>query len=155
LNQVNTVMQKPIVQWVLNNRFVKFGSVGLSGTVVNLFVLFVGQEYLFKSVESDDFRLTVSLALAIFCATINNFIWNRIWTWSDRKDDIDRHFFVQLGQYFIACWVAIALQFVITTAMAGYVHYMTASLVAIVLSSVVNFFLNDAWTFKIGAGAER
>ena len=150
MNQVNTVIQKPLVQWLLNNRFMKFGSVGLSGTVVNLLVLFIGQEYLFKSVQSDDFRLTVSLALAIFCATINNFIWNRIWTWSDRKEAIDRHFFVQLGQYFVACWAAIALQFVMTTAMAGYVHYMTANLVAIVLSSIVNFFLNDAWTFKIG-----
>ncbi len=150
LNEVYAVVQKPWIQWLLNNRYVRFGTVGLSGTVVNLAVLFVGQEYLFKGIQSEDFRLTISLVLAIFCATVNNFIWNRIWTWSDRKEAIDRHFFVQLGQYFIACWVAIALQFVMTTAMADYVHYIFANLIAIAISSVINFFLNDAWTFKIG-----
>ena len=147
---VDSLLQKPWMRRLVSNRFIKFGSVGLSGTVVNLVVLYLGQEYIFSSIASTDGRLNLSLALAIFCATVNNFAWNRLWTWADRKSEIDKHFALQLGQYFVACWVAIALQFVFTKVLAVYIYYLAANIAAIVLSSIVNFFVNDAWTFKIG-----
>ena len=65
-------------------RYIKFGIVGASGTVVNLVVLYLGHEYLFNHIEADYKRPYLSLALAIFLATINNFTWNRLWTWRDR-----------------------------------------------------------------------
>lgn len=146
---IQRLIQYPLVQWLLNQRFVKFGSVGFSGTFVNLGVLYLGQEFLFQAIESSHTRLNASLALAIFCATVSNFSLNRIWTWADRKDEIAKHYFLQLGQYFIACWAAIALQFVLTKVIAGYVHYLLANAIAIVISSVVNFLVNDAWTFGV------
>lgn len=147
---IELLLQKAWVQRLVNNRFVKFGSVGLSGTVVNLIVLYLGQEYIFRGMASADWRLNLSLACAIVCATINNFAWNRLWTWTDRKAEIDKHFVLQLGQYFVACWVAIALQFAITKILAVYIYYLAANVAAIVLSSIVNFFVNDAWTFRMG-----
>lgn len=149
---IELLLQKSWVQRLVNNRFIKFGSVGLSGTVVNLIVLYLGQEYIFRGIPSAGWRLNVSLACAIVCATINNFAWNRLWTWADRKAEIDKHFALQLGQYFIACWVAIALQFIITKILAVYVYYLAANVTAIVLSSIINFFVNDAWTFSMSRG---
>lgn len=140
-------MTHSLIHRLLQNRFVKFGMVGFSGTFVNLGVLYAAQETLFKTVESLDTRLSLSLALAIFCATVSNFSLNRIWTWADRKDEIARHYFFQLGQYFVACWLAIAIQFILTKLLVFYLYYLAANVIAIVMSSVVNFLVNDAWTF--------
>lgn len=143
----NALLRMPLIGWVLQHRFIKFGSVGFSGTLVNLGMLYVGQEYLFAGIEAEGTRLDLSLALAIFCATINNFTWNRIWTWADRKEDIKKHFLVQLGQYFVACWLAIVFQFFFTKILAAYMYYMVANLTSIVLASVINYLMNDFWTF--------
>ncbi|MCI0654666.1 MAG: GtrA family protein [Methylococcaceae bacterium] len=138
-----------MIRWLLKNRFVKFGSVGFTGTFVNLGVLYLGQETIFLGIDSPDSRLSLSLALAIVCATASNFSLNRIWTWADRRERIARHYFLQLGQYFVACWLAIAIQFILTKGLALYIHYLAANVIAIVVSSVVNFLVNDAWTFGV------
>lgn len=150
---LHNLFELPFIRWLLNNRFVKFGSVGFSGTLVNIGILYLGQEYLFQAVESVDTRLSVSLVLAIFCATVSNFSLNRLWTWADRKDEIGKNYFFQLGQYFIACWIAIAIQFVLTKVLANYLYYLAANVIAIVVSSVVNFLVNDAWTFRVKRGS--
>jgi putative flippase GtrA len=139
----------PAIGWVLRHRFLKFGTVGASGTVVNLGVLYLAQEFLFAAVRPGDTRLNLSLALAIFFATVNNFAWNRKWTWADRKDRNRRKPLpLQFGQYALACWFAIVLQVVFTKIFAGTgLHYLVANLAAIVLASVFNFALNDLWAF--------
>ena len=70
--------------WMERYRYIKFGLVGASGTVVNLVVLHIGHEYLFAAIEAAYKKPYLSLALAIAVATVNNFTWNRLWTWSDR-----------------------------------------------------------------------
>ena len=137
------------VQWLLRHRFLKFGTVGASGTFVNLGVLYLAQEYLFSLIEPESMRLNMSLVVAIFFATVNNFLWNRAWTWRDRKH-LHRHRsrLAQFGQYAMACWVGIALQIIFTKLLVIYFHYLIANAVAIVLSSVFNFVVNDLWTFR-------
>ncbi len=139
----------PVVGALLRHRFLKFGTVGASGTVVNLGVLYLAQEFLFAAVRPEDARLNLSLALAISCATVNNFAWNRKWTWADRKDrNRYKSLPLQFGQYALACWFAIALQVAFTKIFAGIgLHYLVANLAAIVLASVFNFALNDLWAF--------
>jgi dolichol-phosphate mannosyltransferase len=139
----------PLIGTVLRHRFTKFGSVGFSGTLVNLSVLYVGQEYLFAAVADPGTRLNLSLPLAMFLATLNNFTWNRAWTWRDRKKRLAKPIPVQLMQYFMASWLAITLQFVITKGLAGHFHYLLANGTAIVSAGLVNFLLNDAWTFGL------
>lgn len=138
----------PVLGSILQHRFFKFGLVGLSGTIVNLVVLYVSQELLFADVTPEDRRLSYALAFAIFVATINNFFWNRVWTWKDRKGKISHGVLVQLVQYFLASWLSIALQFVATMVAAPFMHYMLANVIAIILAAVVTFVLNDIWTFR-------
>ena len=137
----------PLVGWVLRHRFPRFAVVGASGTVVNLVVLYLGQEVLFRAIETEGTRLNFSLSLAVFVATINNFTWNRLWTWHDRREHIRTPVVLQFAQYGIACWLGILLQFVITKLLVGHVHYLVANVVAIVIASVANFVVNDNWTF--------
>jgi putative flippase GtrA len=145
---LKSIIGHPYSMWLLNHRFVKFGSVGFTGTLVNLGVLFVGQEFIFRSVVSADTRLNLSLGLAIFSATLSNFTLNRIWTWADRKEEIEKQCLLQLGQYFLACWLAIAIQFFLTKTFVHLMHYLAANAFAILVSSGVNFLVNDAWTFR-------
>ena len=60
-------------RWLQKFRYIKFGIVGASGTVVNIAVLYLAKTYLFHDVEPEKLRLGISLALAIFIATLSNF----------------------------------------------------------------------------------
>ncbi|WP_114968929.1 GtrA family protein [Rhodoferax ferrireducens] len=150
------------VEWVKSFRYIKFGLVGASGTVVNMAVLFLAQEYLFAAIAAPRNRLYASLALAIAVATLNNFTWNRLWTWADRLRAAALHaarpgqapqtgvsvFFGQLGRYAVASWLGIALQYGLTLWLAHSLHYMLANVIAILMASVSNFLANDRWTFR-------
>jgi dolichol-phosphate mannosyltransferase len=144
---MNRLFEVPFIGAILHHRFTKFGVVGFSGTIVNLVVLYLCQEFILRSIHPEETRLSLSLAAAIFLATINNFLWNRRWTWRDRKGKTKYGFVVQMGQYFLASWLSIVLQFILTKIAAHFVHYMVANVMAIVIAAVVTYLLNDVWTF--------
>lgn len=144
---IKTLQELPLIGALFRPRFIKFGIVGASGVVVNLTVLYVGQEYLFTEVAQQTLRLNLSLALAIFIATISNFFWNRRWTWHDRKEHRTVPVVVQFGQYALACWVGIVVQIGLTNLFALFLYYMLANLIAVVIASLFNFVANDFWTF--------
>lgn len=145
------------IDWLHGFRYVRFGLVGASGTVVNLAVLFTAHEYLFSAIEPPGSKPYVSLALAIAVATVNNFTWNRLWTWSDRLHATSaqhaagvslRRLLAQVGQYAAASWLGIALQYALTLWLSHFMHYLLANVIAIVIASVSNFLANDRWTFR-------
>lgn len=149
-----------LIEWLKGFRYIKFGLVGASGTVVNMVVLYLGQEFLFLGIESPRSRLYASLALAIAVATINNFTWNRLWTWADRirafaathaqaggtSSPLQR-LLAQFGQYTLASLLGIALQYGLTLWLSQALHYLLANVIAIVVASVSNFLVNDRLTF--------
>jgi len=136
-----------LLRRLLSKRFLKFGTVGASGTLVNIGVLYIAQEHIFNAVHPTELKLNLSLVLAIFLATLNNFFWNRLWTWADRPQSHHRSWLSQFGQYTMACWLSIALQVVFTNLLAPHIFYQIANLIAIGMTSVLNFLLNDIWTF--------
>lgn len=152
-----------LLRRIISLRFLKFGTVGASGIVVNQGVLYAMQEFVFHvphiAGEVDWLQLNLSLGLAIFFATLNNFFWNRLWTWADRRHHYNRPMLVQFGQYTLSCGVSIGLQVLFTNLLAPHIYYMIANLIAIVVTSVLNFLLNDIWTFGrlklLGAGADK
>ncbi len=144
-------------------RYIKFGIVGASGTAVNIAVLYLAKTYLFHDIEPEKFRLGISLALAIFIATLSNFTWNRLWTWADRREAIARdmgapqeplpkRLIVQFGRYCMASWFGMAFQFVVTIWLSHYMVDWAANITSIVLASVINFLANDRWTFRTRSG---
>jgi len=144
----DAVSRLPGGEWLVKQRFAKFGAVGFVGTLVNLAVVYVGQEFLYRGIVSAPLRLNLSLATAIFIATLHNFIWNRAWTWGDRKTDIRKPIAVQFMQYCTACWLAIALQIFFTNVFTQYMHYLPANVLAIGMTAVLNYLINHAWTFR-------
>jgi putative flippase GtrA len=140
-----------LLRRIFSRRFLKFGTVGVSGIVVNQGALYFMQEHVFHVanvvVEVDWLQLNASLAFAISLATLNNFYWNRLWTWKDRVELHPRPWLAQFGQYTVSCGLSIVLQFVFTNLLAPYNYYLIANLIAIGITSVLNFLLNDIWTF--------
>jgi len=147
-----------VLGWIERYRYLKFGIVGASGTVVNLVVLHLGHEYVFNAIEASYKKPYFSLALAIALATLNNFTWNRLWTWSDRVQTLEaeeaaprvslRMLGTEFGQYVTASAFGSALQYVLTLLLSGSMDYRLANVIAILAASVSNFLANDRWTFK-------
>ena len=135
---------QPMARW----RFIKFGLVGASGTVINIAVLYLSQEFLFRQIADFHARLNYSIALAITMATISNFYWNRRLTWRDRRHEVHHVALVLFFKYVMAAALSIAIQSLLTKWLASYLHYILANLVAIALSSVFNFLANDRLTFR-------
>lgn len=139
-------------------RFIKFGIVGASGVVVNLAVLYLGHEYLFSHIEAGYNKPYFSLVLAIALATVNNFTWNRLWTWSDRVRHLEAHeahgrpdwrlIGIEFGQYVTASAFGSTIQYVLTLLLSSNMDYRLANIVAIATASVSNFLANDRWTFR-------
>ena len=144
------VKLQPMARW----RFIKFGLVGASGTVINLAVLFAAQEYLFNTIADFDIRLNYSIALAITLATISNFYWNRRLTWRDRRASTETSALLLFFKYVAAAALSIAVQSLLTKWLAIHMHYMAANLIAIVLASVCNYLANDKMTFRRKANTE-
>ena len=139
---------QPMARW----RFVKFGAVGASGTVINIAVLYACQELLLLHIADFHSRLNYSIAIAITLATISNFYFNRRLTWRDRQYEASPGVMVLFFKYVAAAGVSIAIQSVMTKSLSLYLHYILANLVAIGLSSVFNFVANDRLTFKRSGG---
>lgn len=138
----------PRFQRMARWRFIKFGMVGASGTVINVAVLYLAQEYLLRDIADFHTRLNFSIALAITCATVNNFYWNRRLTWRDRKEAVHHSALYLFFKYVMAAALAIAVQSVLTKWLALYLHYILANLVGIALASVCSFVANDRMTFR-------
>ena len=145
---IDRIRELPLLRILIKHRFIRFGTVGLSGTVVNVAVLYVNQSFILTNVYPVEKRLQISLGIAIFIATLNNYLWNRWWTWGDRKRTTESGFFTQMGQYYLACGVAIFLQYLITMLLSQFVHYIIANIISIVLAAIFVYVLNDVWTFR-------
>jgi putative flippase GtrA len=64
-------------------RFAKFAIVGLSGLVVDYFVLNL-LTYFLKVAEQP------AVAIAFVCAATNNFVWNRLWVYPESRNEKKR-----------------------------------------------------------------
>lgn len=133
--------------WLLKARIIKFGCVGISGTVINLLILFIAQEHLYSAIAPENQRFHLSLVTAITLSTFNNYLWNRHWTWADRKKRSVAGFFTQMGQYYLSCICSITCQYIMTIALAQSMHYSVANLISIGFAAIITYAINHIWTF--------
>jgi dolichol-phosphate mannosyltransferase len=136
-NLLNT-LKKPA------KRAFKFGSVGVSGVIVNTSIL-----YVFTEQFGLDYR--ISSLIAIELSIINNFIWNSLWTWSDKKATSNRN----LSKRFVKFHLSSALTaFVINYGLLiiltelFHIPYQLSNLVGIAFGSLLNFFFSHFWVFR-------
>jgi putative flippase GtrA len=138
------------------NRFIKFALVGTLGALIDFAVMNLLSHWA-------QFSLVYAGTISFICAVLNNFTWNRIWTYPESRS---RPLIGQLGMFFLvnAAGVAIRipilhyfepplLQFV---EQAFHTTYLTAEFYAknLTLAAAVgivmmwNYFVNRYWTYN-------
>jgi dolichol-phosphate mannosyltransferase len=121
-------------------RFIKFSIVGGSGVVVNW-----GGLFLLASL----FNLpkVLSKAIAIEASILNNFFWNNLWTWRERRGE---PFYIRLIKYNLATISTSALGDFLTFFVLYRlgIHYLIAGAAGIGVAVLINFLLADKWVFK-------
>jgi len=136
-------------------RFLRFCVVGASGTVVD-FGVFNLLATLLK------FSSTFSQAISFSLGVINNFTWNRLWTYPETRTN---SVWKQFGQFGLINVVGLAIRTLLFSiiekpliSLAGslFPHFLTptvighnATLACVILIVMLwNYFANRYWTFK-------
>lgn len=119
------------------NRLLKFILVGLSGLLVNSGVLYIGHEI-------GQLPLVVASALAVETAIVNNFLWNNLWTYSQRHFATRRFLkFNLVSLSGLVLTVAMLHAFVQWLGL----HYLLANALAVGVTTGWNFVANSLWTW--------
>lgn len=119
-------------------QFVKFGTVGASGLVINFVIAHVLQ-------KSTALSHPVDFALGYIAGGLSNWYLNRVWTFRSSGHPVREgvQFLtvsaISLGFGEIVWWIAGPF---------GREHFSTTWLCATLVGVFVNFFLNKYWTFK-------
>jgi putative flippase GtrA len=126
---------------VIVARFVRFNVVSGLGIGVQLLTLWLLS-------RAAHVEAVVAAAVAVAVAVVHNFLWHRYWTWADRRATPGRRSFMQ----FVAANGAVSLTGNVMAA-AWLVEYagmapVLASLVAIVVTGLANFWLGDRVVFR-------
>lgn len=118
----------------------KFLLVGLSGYVVNLVVFTLAVKVL-------DVHHIAAATLAFAVAVLNNFWWNRHWTFGAREG----HAGFQAARFFAVSVTAFVIQVTILQlliSVAG-LPVVASQAISLVLATPVNFVGNKLWSFRL------
>ena len=94
-----------------------------------------------------DVHYRLAYVFAFCVAVTNNFIWNRIWTFRQQRDD--SHVAMQGARFFAVSLLAAAAGFVLLEAFvrAG-LPKIPAEMLAVVLVVPISFLGNKHWSFR-------
>ena len=123
--------------WV---QLAKFLLVGLSGYIVNLAVFTFSLKVL-------GVHHIAAATIAFGVAVMNNFWWNRHWTFSAR----DGHAGFQAARFFTVSVIAFLIQLVILELLVTGpdLPKVLAQAISLVLATPVNFVGNKLWSFRL------
>lgn len=120
-------------------QLVRFGVVGASGYVVNLAVFTI-------AVHALDVGYRVAAVLAFLISVLNNFWWNRHWTFDGR----DGHAGFQAMRFFVVSLVAFGFNYIVLVALVELadVPKVPAQAIAIAAATPLNFLGQKLWSFR-------
>jgi len=120
-------------------QLLKFSIVGGSGYLVNLLVFVL-------LLNGLDFNHLVAATGAFCVAVTNNFIWNRVWTFSGGPSRVHR----QATRFFAVSVFALGVNLLVLALLVDSfgVAELPAQAVAVAVAMPVNFVGNKLWTFE-------
>ena len=118
-------------------RFLKFGMVGGSGTLVNTAILYALSRGL-------GLPLLVSSAAAVEAAVVSNYLLNDRWTFASRAPSL-RGF----AKFNTACLVGVGLNIVTVWALTRLgLYFLAANLAGIAIALTLNYACSVAWVWR-------
>jgi dolichol-phosphate mannosyltransferase len=124
-------------------RFLKFCVVGASGTLV-----YLGLLALFTEIGGLFYALSAALAYEI--SILNNFAWNELWTFRDKRASAGGSVLVRVLKFNLVSLVGLGIhEAVLTffTEVTG-LFYILSAIIAIFCAMIWNFFANVKWTWR-------
>jgi len=120
-------------------QFLKFCVVGTIGTAIDFGLLYL-------LVESAHIWYLLAATISFIVAVINNYIFNKFWTFEDR----DKDFLRQFGQFLVVSIIGLGLNVLILYVLVEFagMWYILAKVLATGVVLIWNFFANKYWTFK-------
>ena len=144
LSSFGTLYELVALHFRKYSRFVKYGLVGGSGVVV-------GEATLYFFTDIVGFYYMISAVASLILANLNNFAWNNIWTFKDKGHE--RPLLLRFGEFFVFYGSTAALDMFLLwffTSVLG-IYYLLSFLVAIIIVSVLRFFLSYMWVWGKGS----
>lgn len=123
-------------------RLFRFGLVGVSG-------IFINEGILYLLTEQVGLYYMISAVFAIQSAILNNFTFNHLWTFKDRREE-SVSILRRLGRFELVSMGGVAANLIILfilTSLFG-IYYLISNLIAIVIAFSVNFSGNNLWTWR-------
>lgn len=120
-------------------KLVKFCVVGFSGMIVDFGVTWLCKEKL-------RWNKYLSNSLGFILAASNNYLWNRLWTFSSVDSNITR----QWGSFLLISAIGLGLNNLIIYLLHGKLHlnFYLSKIIAIVCVTLWNFSMNYLFTFS-------
>lgn len=120
-------------------QLVRYGAVGISGYIVNLVVFAL-------AVHALGIHYQIAAVMAFFVSVLNNFWWNRHWTFGAR----DGHAGFQGVRFFIVSAVAFGVSYVVLIGLvegAGLAKVL-AQAISIIAATPLSFLGQKLWSFR-------
>ena len=121
-------------------RFVRFGIVGVSGTLIDFGVTWLCKEKL-------HWNKYLSNSIGFLLAATNNYTWNRLWTFESQNSEIFREY----GTFVLIALIGLGLNNFVTWLLHEKAHwnFYLSKLVAIGVVVIWNFSMNYVFTFRM------
>lgn len=135
---------EPSRKTLLLSRYFKFCAVGGSGLLVDMAIFYC-------LLSQNVFGITVSKMIAAEVAIINNFVWNRVWTFKDTKrPESLRQILFSLMRFNVICVFGVGLSILLIHSQIKLIEMSPhiANFIAIVCVSVWNFALSSRYGFR-------
>lgn len=142
-------------------RFLKFAFVGTLGAIIDLGISFVLINTIFDPTINIQFLTAATISFV--CAVLNNFFWNRYWTYPDSRSKPIQQQLATFALVSVSGWLGrtVWLTFMrpvftniatenlpIETTTAAVIGGMSAIFLGIFVVMIWNFFVNRYWTFN-------
>lgn len=126
--------------WTILMRFVRFGIVGVSGTLIDFGVTWLCKEKL-------HWNKYLSNSIGFILAATNNYTWNRLWTFESQNSEIFREY----TTFVLIALVGLGLNNLIIWLLHEklHLHFYLSKLIAIGCVMVWNFSMNYVFTFRM------
>ena len=126
--------------WTILLRFVRFGIVGVSGTLIDFGVTWLCKEKL-------HWNKYLSNSIGFLLAATNNYTWNRLWTFESQNSEIFREY----GTFVLIALIGLGLNNFVTWLLHEKAHwnFYLSKLVAVGVVVIWNFSMNYVFTFRM------
>ena len=129
-------------------RWLRFNLVGGIGIAVQIALLFLLKSFFYLN-------YLAATGVAVEATVVHNFLWHERYTWVDRvrpswRKSLPRLLRFNLTNGAVSIGGNLALMKIMVG--VGHVNYLAANAVAIVVCSVFNFLLSDAYVFERDRG---